>query len=110
MAKFINKYQEALDLIRANFDILDKAKGGPLYESDIMLCNELQKLVDKTKRKRIIFELDEIGDREAFGGTGYVQYSDAICPSCKEELDNGFVSYSYCPYCGQAIYYEEMEG
>jgi len=108
----MNKYQKALDLVSKKWEYVPD----DCYEALEPERNILQELCNKEIPLKPIYEKDEIGDREAFGGTGYMTFANATCPNCNEYLDEENKPYR-CTNCGQIIdwyddddFYDEDEG
>lgn len=34
----------------------------------------------------------------------------AYCPRCKADITEGYDSWEYCPFCGQAVCFQEYQG
>ena len=91
----MNKYQEALDYLIKNIEMLNRHSDGSFcqpYSSK----NTLQELVDKATLKKPLI---------AFAGSvtadcSIVQKTALVCPSCKSFLVE---RQKYCPNCGQAL-------
>lgn len=91
----MNKYQEALNYLIENIEMLNRHSDGSFcqpYSSK----NTLQELVDKAIPKK---PLIAFADAVTADGS-IVQKTALVCPSCKSLLVE---RQSYCPLCGQAL-------
>lgn len=82
----MNKFQEALDILNANYTGLINNEA----------LNTLQELVEKATPKKAKVQ------------TLYVEYQEpetfVVCPICEEEFYyNDCEKINYCPNCGQAL-------
>lgn len=64
------------------------------------MFEKLEKELKYRIPKKREFELDGIGDSQAFGGTGALNYYVPVCPKCREDIEE---DWCYCASCGQSL-------
>ncbi len=95
----MNKYQEALDYLVDNIEMLNRHSDGSFCQPNSSK-NILQKLINKaTPKKPLLAFVDGV---TADGSI--VQRTALVCPSCKSFLVE---KQKYCHSCGQAIDWSE---
>lgn len=94
----MNKYQEALDVIKSIDHVddngIEQDTVGYWYENEI---KTLQELVDKTIPRELDYEGDGYWD-------GKPVLDTAICRKCGKRFEVDYDEHSnFCPNCGQAL-------
>lgn len=85
------KPEEAIKELEEYYDFLNRTfDGHPLLEPIVMAIDTLEKQIPK--------KIEYISDGDADGSPVW----EDRCPVCEAELD-GCNYLAYCPYCGQAI-------
>ena len=89
--------EEAITELKESYVLTNgKINGKPLFESIEIAISALKKQIPK--------KIEYVSDGDA---DGYPVLEDR-CPVCEEELD-GRNYLAYCPYCGQAIDWDDMD-
>ncbi len=95
----MNKYQEALDKLKENYENVFKAsiieRDNEFYED----MDALQELVEKATPKKVIYsDYEEVDDDIYVANT-------AKCPTCGNEFEFGYWNdtYNHHCVCGQVI-------
>lgn len=74
------------------------------YESGVI--NEALKTVKNAVDKQIPKKPDLIGD--GYDDNGNLIYDTWICPSCEKQYELDYDDYKFCPNCGQAIDWSDV--
>jgi hypothetical protein len=90
----INKYQEALDVIKG---VTDYEQGLPLFYKDDEWIVTLQELVDRATPKKPIIAKSSQGE------------GDSYCPICFDRILKMQMKRNYCQECGQALDWSKDE-
>ena len=101
---------EAIKLIDGFFSVY---KGGQISRETLNECISRETLIEykevayKALEKQIPKKPDLIGD--GYDDNGNLIYDTWICPCCETQYELDYDDYKFCPKCGQAIGWNEVE-
>lgn len=95
--------QKAIEVLK-NFDMQVCAKADGVYQTNIgkETCNIAISAIEKQIPKIPNLEGDGYAD-------GELVYDTWICPYCEEHYEVDYDKYDFCPNCGQAIDWSNID-